>query len=364
MKIKILHVQVLPLLSGVQNMMLDLLDSLDKKKYEIYVASKPGGPLVDKIKEKGYHYLPLKNLRREICLKDFLAFAEIYLYCRKYRFDIVHLHSSKLGFIGRIASKLAGIKKIFFTSHGTPFHKFQPLPIQKFYQILEKIGGRFGDKTIFVNNYDREFYVKNGLTTKNKAITIYNGVNIPEKRKEFVSKETITVGYVGRFSKQKNIIKTILSAIEVCRKDENFEFIFVGDGELFKLANKMVCSANLGDRIKLVGWKNNISDWLEKFDIFLLFSKWEGLPLSILDAMAYGLPIIASDIKGNNELVAKDCGVLIDPDDVESLVEVILNFKDNFALIQKMGENSRKFVSENFSFKNFVDSYHAIYEEQ
>ncbi len=364
MKIKILHMQVLPLLSGVQNMMLSILDSLDKEKYEIYVACQPGGPLVNKIKEKGYNYLPLNNIRREIGFKDFLAFYEIYSYCKKYKFDIVHLHSSKLGFLGRIAAKLAGIKRIYFTSHGTPFHIYQPLLVQESYKILEKIGGYFGDKTIFVNNYDREFYLENNMLKKNKAQTIYNGVKIPEKQKIFVKKDRITIGYVGRFSPQKNIINTILAAINVCQKDEAFDFIFVGDGELYKLADKMVRGANLQDRIKLVGWKNNILDWLDKFDIFLLFSKWEGLPLSILDAMAYGLPIIASDIKGNKELVVKDCGVLIDPDDIETLVEVILNFRDRSLLLEKMGNNSRKYVADNFSFKNFIDSYHEIYELQ
>lgn len=362
MKIKILHLQVLPLLSGVQNMMLSLLDSLDKEKYDIYVACKPGGPLVDKIKEKGFHYLPLNYLKREISLSDFPAFMEIFFYCKKYKFDIIHLHSSKMGFIGRIAGRLAGIKKIFFTSHGTPFHIYQPMIIQKFYQILERIGGLFGDRTIFVNNFDREFYIKNNLLKKNKALTIYNGVEIPLKQKQFIPKEKMTIGYIGRFSRQKNIVNTILAAIEVCKRDEKFEFIFVGDGELYRIAEKMIMSVNLQNRIKLVGWQNNILDWMEKFDLFLLFSRWEGLPLSILDAMAYGLPIIASDIKGNDELVSQGCGVLIKPDDIESLVEVILNFKNNLNLLKEMGNNSRKYVENYFSLESFHKSYQQLYE--
>jgi glycosyltransferase involved in cell wall biosynthesis len=363
MKTKILHIQVLPILSGVQNMMLSLLESLDKDKYDIYVACKPGGELVDKIKRNGYIYLPLNHLRREICFNDIIAFFEIYSYCRKYKFDIVHLHSSKLGFIGRIAAKLAGIKKIFFTSHGTPFHIYQPYIIQKVYQILETVGGYFGNKTIFVNNYDRDFYIKNKMINNNKALTIYNGVKIPPKQKIFKRKNGITIGYVGRFSKQKNIIKTVLAAIKVCNRNDDFDFIFVGDGELYPIATKMVKDNNLQKRIKLVGWQNDILNWLDKFDVFLLFSKWEGLPLSILDAMAYGLPIIASDIKGNRELVNKDCGILIDPNDIESLVEVILNFENNFLLMKEMGNNSRKYVSKNFSFENFIGSYKKIYEE-
>ena len=178
----------------------------------------------------------------------------------------------------------------------------------------------------------------------------------PEIKKEFFVWDSKSI-------KTKNIIKTVLAAIKVCNRNDDFDFIFVGDGELYPIATKMVKDNNLQKRIKLVGWQNDILNWLDKFDVFLLFSKWEGLPLSILDAMAYGLPIIASDIKGNRELVNKDCGILIDPNDIESLVEVILNFENNFLLMKEMGNNSRKYVSKNFSFENFIGSYKKIYEE-
>ena len=124
-KIKLLHIQLLPLLYGAQNVMLKLLNSLDINRYEIYVISKPGGPLVDRLRQLNYHYIPVKTLRRNISFLDILAFFKIYNICKKYKFDIVHTHSSKTGFIGRIAARSAGIHKIIHTVHGFSFHPFQ-----------------------------------------------------------------------------------------------------------------------------------------------------------------------------------------------------------------------------------------------
>ena len=347
-------------------MMLNLITALDPEQYEIYVISKPNGPLVEKLKESGFYYIPVPSLRRDLSLWDFVAFIKIYQICRKYRFDIVHTHSSKTGFIGRIAARLAGIPKIIHTVHGFPFHQFQPKIIQKFYIIMEKIATGFCDKVVFVNEFERELAIKDKIVKPEKAITIFNGIKIPEIQKNrfyHESDDHFLIGSVSRFSKQKNVINLIKVAIKVCQKNNKIKFVFIGDGEDFFICKRLVNKANMSQKIILEGWSNNVLERLLDFDVFLLFSRWEGLPISILEAMSIGLPIIASDIKGNNELVSEENGILIDVEDVDKLESVLIDLPNRNKDLKKWGENSRKIVSRRFNFENFIDQYEKLYTE-
>jgi glycosyltransferase involved in cell wall biosynthesis len=364
-KTKIAHIQLLPLLSGVQNVMLNILQGLDHNKYDIYVISKPNGPLVKRTEELGYTHLSINSFRRKISIYDVKAMFELLKLFKKYRFDIVHTHSSKSGFLGRIAARVAKIPKIIHTVHGFPFHPYQKKHISLFYQAMEKIAAIFCDKVVFVNNAEREDAIAKNIVKREKAITIYNGIEIPKTKQNKRKKNDIfVIGSCLRFWEQKNILATIKVAIQVCQKNKNINFIFVGDGEFFGIAKKMVEDSGFNKRIQLPGWKSNIDEWLQKFDVFLLYSKWEGLPLSILEAMSYGLPIIASDIKGNNELVSKDNGILVPINDVDKLTAILLLLSTQKDQLISMKNNSVKIVKKKFSLKKFIESYLELYEKK
>ena len=116
---KLLHLQLLPLLSGVQNFSLHLLAGLNPEEYEIHVASQPGGPLVQEVQRRGYTYHPLSQLRHPISWRDIPAFWQILRLCKKEGFDIVHTNSSKPGLLGRIAARIVGVPLII---HNPPTH--------------------------------------------------------------------------------------------------------------------------------------------------------------------------------------------------------------------------------------------------
>ena len=117
----------------------------------------------------------------------------------------------------------------------------------------------------------------------------------------------------------------------------------------------MIKEAELEKRILLPGWQNNILDWLIGFDVFLLFSMWEGLPISILEAMSVGLPIIASDIKGNNELVNSRNGYLIPVNDIDKLTKILASLPNKKDLLNKLGDESLKIMKEKFNIYNFIN---------
>ncbi|MFO7897079.1 MAG: glycosyltransferase [Candidatus Cloacimonadales bacterium] len=360
---KIAHLQLLPLLSGVQNVMLEILADLDQEKYEISVISKSGGPLLEKLHTLGYRHIPLESLRREISWWDFVALFRLWRIFRTEKFQIVHTHSSKPGFLGRIAARLAGVPRIIHTVHGLPFHPYSPPIIRFIYRHLEKLAARFCDFVVFVNRSERILAEQQKIVKPQQAITIFNGIDLPQNYPRKTDHQRFVVGSCLRFWQQKNIIATLKAAIEVCQRQPQIDFIFIGDGDEYQQALDLVQQAGLSQRISLPGWQDKVQAWFEKFDLFLLYSKWEGLPISILEAMAYGLPIVASDIKGNNELVTAANGVLISVQQPQKLVEEIISLSRQPEKLQVWGENSRKLVAEKFSLAQFNRQYQALYEE-
>ncbi len=258
-------------------MMLNLLKGLDKNKYEIYVLSKPGGPLVEEVKKNNFHYIPINSLRRNLSFWDVIAFIIMIRIFRKYRFDIIHTHSSKTGFLGRIAGHFARVPKIIHTVHGFPFHQFQPRYVRKFYQAMERLASRFCDYVVFVNNSERELAIAKKIVSLNKALTIYNGIEPPDINilKSSMKTDNFVIGSVLRFCKQKNVINTVKAAITVCRVNSKINFVFIGDGEELNECIKIVDDVKMAERIQFPGWQTNIFEWLIGFDVFLLFSKWE-----------------------------------------------------------------------------------------
>lgn len=360
-KINICHIQLLPLLTGAQNVMLKILSSLDKDKYNIYVISKPGGPLPQRVKELGYNYIPVKSFRRELSLLDLFAFFKLIRIFKHYQFDIVHTHSSKPGFLGRIAGWYCKIPKIIHTVHGFPFHSAQPKLVKIFYQNLERIVSSVCYKIVFVNNSEREMAIKKRIVKAKKAVTVFNGIEVPDLKTEREIDDFFRIGSVLRFEKIKNIIETVEAAINVCNQNDKIIFYFIGEGSLLNECKQMVAAAGLEEQILFPGWKNNISAWLTKLDVYLLYSIAEGLSISILEAMSSKLPIVASNVKGNEELVSDENGILVPINDIDRLAAVLLSLPDKKEDLKRWGENSLKIVNEKFSFSEFVKKYKELY---
>jgi glycosyltransferase involved in cell wall biosynthesis len=367
-KIKLVHIQLLPLLSGVQNVMMNLLRGLKQDKYEIFVISRSDGPLVDSVIGCGWHHIALDSFERNLSPRnDIKAFLSLYKIFRKIKPDIVHTHSSKPGFLGRIVARLAGVPLVMHTIHGLPIHSDKNRFINSVYLSLDSFAGNFADYNISVNRYECELMQKKKSQIKSKYITIYNGI-LPYHRQKiyddaFFADSRLRIVSVLRFSKQKNIISTIKKVINIVRKSPDIEFTFYGDGELFSKCLVLVESSGTSDSIKLRGWVyDDMPDVLLDYDVFLLNSSWEGLSLSILEAMSVGLPIIASDIKGNNELVDTANGWLIDLKDELSIDKVVKEIMLDKTVLLSKGMESYKKINEVFHLDLFIRHYQDIYE--
>ncbi len=366
--LKIVHFQLVPILSGVQNVMFHLLESLPKDKFEIYVMSQPGKNFETEVIMRGYNYIPLKSLRHPVHISDVFVFVQLVLLFRLHKFDIVHTHSSKPGLLGRIAARIAGVPLIIHTGHGAPFHFGQSKLAFRFFAELERFGAKFGDKLVFVNHHLREYYIAHHMVRQDKAITIYNALSpslvsrlslIATNRKEHNG--LVTIGSILRFTLAKNIVKTVIAAIHVCQKRDDVRFIFIGDGEYFSLCRKLVVSNKLEEKIYMPGWLDDPIPQYGSFDAFLLYSIFEGLPMCVIEAMYSSLPIIGSDIPGIAELVDETNGWLIQSDNLltfETSLHRIIDDKEHY--IPK-GKASYLKAVELCSYSGFINGYHALY---
>jgi hypothetical protein len=179
-KKKILHIQVLPKLTGVQRISLEILRNLPNDEYDKYILFSSHGvdnslKLIckEEFEKAGITVLFSHSLYRKIGMRDIQAFIEIYRLCKQEKFDIVHTHSTKPGVIGRIAAKLAYVPLVIHTVHGLAFHNFVKFPKWQFYWMCEMIASCFCDNIVLVNNYYRKYF----KPFKSKVATIYNGVN-------------------------------------------------------------------------------------------------------------------------------------------------------------------------------------------
>ncbi len=361
---KVIHLVLVPILSGVQNVMLQILDSIDSDDYDITVASAPNGPLVDEVLKRGWKHLAVESLVREINpVLDYKASVQLYNILKKGKYDIIHTHSSKTGIMGRIVGYLAKIPHRLHTIHGYPFHKYQNPLLYWGYVFAELIAGRFSSHVISVNYEDSVLANKLLKIPKNKIHFIPNGEMAKDIPLEIASGERITVGCLARFWKQKNMVSTVKTAILCCNNNPKIDFIFVGDGEDLAECKQLVQDAKLENRIELPGWSADKEFLLSKFDVFILYSLWEGLPLAILEAMSYGLPIIASNIKGNRELVSEQNGWLIDVTQNESLLNCLLKLTESEKLLKGKGLASWELVKNKYSASRFSKSYKKLYRE-
>lgn len=223
--------------------------------------------------------------------------------------------------------------------------------------------GRITGGVITVSEYDKQLAVKHKVLPQEKLLTIHNGVHETVRLRESRQPENrLTMVMVARFAPPKRQLE-LLKALTKLQQFE-WEMLFAGEGPTLKEAQCFVDSEGLNDRVQFLGNRHDIAAILQKSDIFLLLSDWEGLPLSILEAMQCGLPIVASDVGGVHEAVKPSVnGYLIPPKDEVELVRTLTALLTSSTLRLQMGEQSRLLYKQHFTFEQMYDKTFAYYEK-
>jgi glycosyltransferase involved in cell wall biosynthesis len=375
--VHVVHIITKLELGGAQQNTLFTVAHLDRDRFRPYLITNPEGILVPEARAlKGVKTLFIPELVREISpLMDVRALFKIKGILQEIKEGdstmIVHTHSSKAGILGRWAAKIARADAIIHTIHGFGFHDYQPFPVRQFFVVLEKVTARITDMFIAVSKANIKKGVDKGIFTKRKATLIRSGIELEEftgvrinrgaKRKALgVKPDLPLVTMIGCLKPQKAPLDYVEVAHKVLQKKEAC-FILVGDGELREQVQKKAAQLGLGGRFRLLGWRRDIREILVATDIFALTSLWEGLPRVLPQAMAMGIPIVATGVDGTPEAVIHGVnGFVTKPRDTRGMAERIIYLLEHPREAKNMGKQGKKMVGE-FDIWKMVREQEALY---
>lgn len=342
---KILQLITLSELGGAQSVVINLANALCKEHEVIVAAGEGDGKMWEMLDDRIIKH-QCKHLQRAISpIKDPLALLELWKLYRRYKPDIIHLHSSKAGLLGRIAFPS---KKIAYTVHGFDSIRIahrKLLPLEQFMQ-------RFCHSIIGVSKYDYKNLLSEKIT--NNVSYVYNAIYQPDTTNisipdEFKMYEK-TVLAIARVSppKKHDIF------IEVSRRLPQYGFIWIGNQEPMD---------NLPDNCHFIGNIPNAGAYCKFADLFCLPSNYEGLPMVILEAMSFGKPIVASNVGGISEIVQNDVNGYTVNNEIDHFVNKIEYILSDDKRLSNMGLKSKEIFDQSLTIDKMVNGYIKHYNE-
>jgi len=303
-----------------------------------------------------------------------MALFELIWLMKRQRYDIVHTHNSKAGFIGRLAAKISKVPIIVHTIHGFAFHEFEKPPRQKLFILLERFAAGFTDKLIIVSEPLKHWGLRLRIGRADKYITIYDGIEINRFKQDFdvkkrkqefsIKSDGLVVGIVSKLWEGKGHRCILQAAQHVITKVRNVKFMFVGEGYLRKELEALTQQLGLSDYVIFTGFRTDIPEITAIFDIAILASFFEGLGRVLLEAMALSKPVIATRVGGIVDVVEDGkTGILIPPGDSTALAKAMIILLENGDLRIMMGRAGRAKIDSKFSAQTMVSQIKDVYEE-
>jgi glycosyltransferase involved in cell wall biosynthesis len=302
------------------------------------------------------HYNPLAQL---------LAVITVAIYLHQESVDIIHLHSTEAGIIGRLSATLAGTPHIIHEIHGDPVVEDRNPVLNAFLIRIERISALITDNLIVKSRRIKQTYIDRGIGSSEQYEIIYHGVDLNRFRESEPAQVTDTDGsvvllFVGRLVEGKGVFD-LLTAFEKLKTKENVSLLVVGDGPLRAEVTTRAEEGKTAEDIHLLGYRDDIAAVMQDADVLVLPSYREGTPRVITEGLASGLPVIATDIAGIPEQVRDgENGILITPGDVSALTDAIAILVESSSRRAKMSRQARTDI-ERFSYKQAQTSYRDLY---
>ncbi|OHB86814.1 MAG: hypothetical protein A3D13_09805 [Planctomycetes bacterium RIFCSPHIGHO2_02_FULL_40_12] len=387
-KTRVIHIITRLDKGGSAETTLHIVSSLNMEKYDVFLAHglsrESNMSIMEKevvesdlllAEAKGVRVFALPSLVRRLSFKnDLLAFINIYRLIKRIRPHIVHTHTSKAGLLGRLASFLARVPIIIHTPHGHVFHSYYGPVMTKVFVFAEKILSFITDKITALTNRERDEHLEEGIASIEKYVVIHSGVMLDRLmnmsvdagavRGEFgIAQDSNVIGVVGRLVPIKGHKYLVSAAKRIIKEFRNTVFVFVGDGYLSSRLERQAESIGVRKNIIFTGWRKDAVEILDLFDILVLPSLNEGMGKVLVEGMALGKPIIASNVGGIIDLVRNgENGILVPPGDSDALGEAILQLLKDKNLSEKLGKNGKAMVYPEFDASVMVKQIDDLYE--
>jgi glycosyltransferase involved in cell wall biosynthesis len=365
-KKKILYISLRSDFGGATLHIDQLIQSFNNN-YEIYCAAPVEKPYGLKWLEKLGDEKLLELPHRSFSAKHLIR---LIFFIKRNKIEIIHAHGKGAGIYARLAKIFIPKTYLIYTFHGLHIANYTK-SMKHFYIFLEKVLGKLTNQFINVSNGEKQVCLDNKLFKASKSTVIYNAIendenHYPDKdelRRELnLQSGGFIILSVIRFNPQKNI-PAMLEIANKLSDDKNFMFILIGDGEEKSTIEKNIIENNIGN-VKLLGYQKNVNKYLHASDLFLSTSLWEGLPYSLIEATRAGIPIVASDVIGNNEVVFDNQnGYLYQVDDNDSAAYMLKRLRDSNKTLETFGQNSKKVFKEYFVLNRMINKLKKVYFE-
>ncbi|MGH3080495.1 MAG: glycosyltransferase family 4 protein [Gaiellaceae bacterium] len=356
---KVLLLITLAEVGGAQTYVASLLPAL-VERFDVVVAAHGPGPLRTAAEEAGVRFIALRHVRRPVSpWRDLAGFLELVLLLRRERPDILHASSSKAGVLGRLAAAATGVPIRIFTVHGWAFAAYTGMP-SLLYRWVDRLVGRLTSVTICVSQNDRLAGLRARTCSADRTIVIRNGVSVETALRARHERRRPLLLSVGRFKAPKDFI-TLARALALLPAS-SFEALIVGDGPERPALEAELRRLGIDDRVRLAGEQGDVCALLADADAFVLPSRSEGLPVSILEAMAAELPVVASRVGGVPELVVDgESGFLVSPGDPQELATALERLVGDPDLRRRLGAVGRVRAETRFNLNAFRRAHLELY---
>lgn len=361
---------------GTRTHLLHILNGLDHRRFGLScILSAERYPGIrddaERLRARGIDVYEIPMVREVSPLRDSKAFFQIRRLLRQLRPDIVHTHASKAGALGRPAAWSAGVRHILHTPHVFYFEGRKGAG-RRFYRMVERFLMRFTDKLILLAQGQKDL-AQRELRTERLTV-IANGVDLERfkpcedkpaaKRALGLPEECFVIGAITRFRPQKGNDAILHALAKVMRNEPAARAVIAGIGPQRVEAIRLARELGVYDHCLWIERTDRPEELYSAMDAFLLASRYEGMPYTLLEAMASGVPVVATCISGCREVIEDGIsGLLCEPDQPAALAENLLRLMRGEELRERLGSAARK-RAEAFDIKRFIDKMTALYETE
>ncbi len=387
--IKVCHIITKLELGGAQQNTLFTVQHLDRNKFQPSLITNPDGALVAETHQYSdipTSYLPqlVRKIRPQRDISAVFRIRAILQRERRAAPDIpliVHTHSSKAGIVGRWAARAAGVRHIIHSVHGFGFHPYQSPLTRAIYIALERLTSGITSHFIAVSQANMQTGIEARIFSQSRVSLIRSGIDIARFRQMAERSEAerqdqcetllrtlkipspkLIIGMIACFKPQKAPLDFIRMMRRVANAIPDAHAIMAGDGVLRPQIEALIAELGLQSTISLLGWRDDIPELMNLCRVIVLTSRWEGLPRVCPQAMAVGLPIVATRVDGIPEAVHHgENGFLVEPGQIQEMADHLIFLLSHPETAHAMGQAGQRLVDE-FDIYRMVTQQEMLYE--
>ena len=339
---------------------LDLARWMRERGAEVHVAVGGTGPFCERLSEHGLPWTSLPALGRPIRPhRDLAALGQLRRAFRRLRPGLISLHSAKAGLLGRLAG-LGGNAAVVYTAHGWPFTPGVDPRAARRYRAAERLAAPLAERIIAVSAHDRRLALAAGVGSPERVVAVPNGIRPAPEAAEPGRGSPVRIACVARLDAQKDHATLLDALAGLPERDWTLELL--GDGPLAGELAARAQRLGIAGRVAFRGLRDDVRERLAAAQLFALPSCWEGLPLSVLEAMSAGLPVLASDVGGTSEAVRDgETGYLLARGDVDGWRARLAALLDTPEQRARLGAAGRARYAAHFTLERMAEETAGVY---